>query len=1363
MIAGMATGVGGEHLSPTPSRREAGSSIRVRLALLFTCAIAAALGVAAPAGARRIAGPGSKAGEVEVPVGVAVDQSTGTLYVADGNNKRVDEFSREGVFLRAFGFGVRDGGEKLEVCTLITECRGGLPSTEASPGEVAPNGGIAVDPATHHVYVSESPRGEARVEVFTEGGAFVTMFGAGVDKGPHHPGNVCSQVFIEGGDSCGAGELTTEPGGFGSEGNLAAALPLAVDGSGDLWVGDVNRLEKFSASGFVEELALPGAQRVESLGLDALGDFFTLGFADEEVRKLDEKGAQIFAVDGPPGKPRGLTFASAGSLYVGDEGPPYHLIQMSAADGEEEEVFGVGSLIGNPNHAGDQGNILAFDDATSTVYAVSSEGGEHSAVTALPVPAPGPLQRGLNTEAVRGTHAKLTDVLDAEGAETEYEFQYVDEATFKADNGHEFEHALKTAPQKLAANFAETPINAEITGLKSETVYHFRVVAHNSHGNLQTAEGAVETAEFRTTPPVEIDATFVTEVTTDSATLNASLNPEGASSSFHFEYLPSSAYQANLEEGRAPFAGAVAAPTPDGSLGAGEAPVTVAQVVGGLAAGVTYEFRVVGSNIGGSGASVAKAFEIRPIGEATLPDGRAWELVSPPEKHGALFEGILDTGIVQAAATGGGITYLATRPVGESPQGYLLKEQVMSQRTPAGWTSQDMSLPHETAPGVSLGVGEEYRFFSEDLSVGIAQPFGKFDPAVSEEASEETPLLRGTGPGGGYEPLVVGCPPPGQECRTAVESHANVPAGTRFGIAAESLEPCTTGICGVQYVGASPDGKHVILESPVVGLTETSGDHGGLYEWSNGSLTLVSVLPTGTPASYHQFQEAPRLGRHNTTYASLSAVGAVSEDGTRVDWTFGGHLYQRNLTTDKTIKIDTPSAGGGLQPENTHPEYQAASADGKVVYFTDEQKLLKEAGPAMHEPDLYRCVIAEGAGAPKCELTDLAPGVHVVGALLGVSSDGSYAYFMADGALAGGKSGNCATETLVTPNAECNLYQWHEGAVKLVARLSGEDGPDWLIETSRQTSRVSPDGQWLEFMSQLPLTGYENVDVHSGEADEEVFLYDAGAEKVVCVSCNPSGQRPDGAEYGRKDSASGGNIVWPPATWLAANVPGWTSYHSADAQHQPRYLSNSGRLFFNSHDSLSATDTNSAEDVYEFEPGGVGSCTSTQASFVAANEGCVSLISSGTSRSESALLDASEFGDDVYFLTASELTGEDKDDAIDVYDAHVCQPSDPCVSAPPASAEECSGEGCQPQLAVPSEPSIASLLVSGLGNLSPLPGTAPPKPPKPPKLTPAQRLNRALKACRKKHTRTARQKCETQARRSYRAAVKHAKRARRKP
>ena len=99
----------------------------------------------------------------------------------------------------------------------------------------------------------------------------------------------------------------------------------------------------------------------------------------------------------------------------------------------------------------------------------------------------------------------------------------------------------------------------------------------------------------------------------------------------------------------------------------------------------------------------------------------------------------------------------------------------------------------------------------------------------------------------------------------------------------------------------------------------------------------------------------------------------------------------------------------------------------------------------------------------------------------------------------------------------CNVYVSHEGQPpRFIATISSRDNPDYGGfggGVARQTARVSPDGRWLAFMSERSLTGYDNVDAASGQADEEVFLYDAVTGGLSCVSCDPTGARPHGMEY----------------------------------------------------------------------------------------------------------------------------------------------------------------------------------------------------------------------------------------------------------
>jgi hypothetical protein len=346
---------------------------------------------------------------------------------------------------------------------------------------------------------------------------------------------------------------------------------------------------------------------------------------------------------------------------------------------------------------------------------------------------------------------------------------------------------------------------------------------------------------------------------------------------------------------------------------------------------------------------------------------------------------------------------------------------------------------------------------------------------------------------------------------------------------------------------------------------------------------------------------------------------------------------------------------------------------------------------------------------------------------------------------------------------ECeNLYEVDTQSTtpqpRLVAVLSGEDHPDWsaggpAAQNLREvTARVSPNGRYLAFMSKRSLTGYDNRDAKSGAHDEEVYEYDSQSGRLSCASCDPTGQRP----AGQFDSGvAPGLLVDAPLLWvgqtLAGSIPGWTPVAGNHALYQSRYLADSGRLFFNSPVGLVAGDGNATEDVYEYEPEGVGSCTAAPA--------CLGLVSSGSSSEESAFLDASETGDDVFFLSAAQLSLEDTDTALDIYDAHVCSSAPGCapqaIGAPPACITT---DSCRtaptPQPGIFGAP--ASQTFSGPGNPTPegAPKTTPKATPKP--LTRAQKLKKALAACKKK-PKAKRAQCERQARKRYGPVKKKAK------
>src|SRR6202020_962204 len=135
----------------------------------------------------------------------------------------------------------------------------------------------------------------------------------------------------------------------------------------------------------------------------------------------------------------------------------------------------------------------------------------------------------------------------------------------------------------------------------------------------------------------------------------------------------------------------------------------------------------------------------------------------------------------------------------------------------------------------------------------------------------------------------------------------------------------------------------------------------------------------------------------------------------------------------------------------------------------------------------------------------------------------------------------------------------HESKGPFVATLSGEEKPDWGQALNQLTAGVSPDGRYVACMADRSLTLYDNTDVNSGSADEEVFLYDASTGHLLCASCDPSGARPVGLSpvEGGLPQLVDRDHIWTAGHGLAANIPGWTSYELDGAVYQSRYLSDS--------------------------------------------------------------------------------------------------------------------------------------------------------------------------------------------------------------
>ena len=1145
-----------------------------------------------------------------------------------------------------------------------------------------------------------------------------------------------------------------------------SSLPSSSDPSvGDVYVASSKgSIFKLTSAGVVIE-KIKGVAPVAGLTVNASGDVFASETTGEIV-ELNNAAAtaivrriptELTPEGNEPRVRRGLALDSSGDFYIGNNGRASGFIQ------EDREQFVAlnpeSSLPGPKEYAiltklGTSGEVL--------VPAVDREPQEGVAVN--------------DTAGPEGDTAELNDlyVLNLAGAAGE-KVSTVSEFA-PAANPSEVGQLLQRWALPAASNNSEgagiafDPETGELFALDAASnqvdVYKYAPAGKPSVSGLSALSSSSEAGAW---------------------SLGAEVNADGADTHYHFEY------------GNASCAASACTSLGSSDLGSAYGPQHVSQQLTGLAPGLYY-YRVVAENGFGTVDSSEATFTIATA-LSGLPDGRAWELVSPSDKNGSELEPIsFEGGLIQTTESGSAITYLADGPfAGQTPEGSQSPQptQELAVRGPEGWRSSDINTAATAANGVEPRSPREYRTFSSDLSRSIvesysvsSEPFAQ-PPLAPKQTQQKTIYLRNDEPSStavaeaeGFErPAVTGEALEGEGFYEALVNDENAKVFVEHGGTLQfGGGHSGTPERGLEFEGATPDLKHAVFRS--------ENDARGLYEWAGRGepLKLVSVLP-GPGA-----QNEPN-GRLGLEAGARVTANAISSDGSRVIWSPAspggtGHLYMRDTETEETIELDKPQTKGLEELAEKEPAeakrayFMTASTDGSKVFFIDGLRLTTDSHATKQSPDLY--VYELNVLSPS--LRDLTPqaGANVLlkeqsgRPVIGASEDGTYVYFVANGVLAPGAStGGCATKDVLRPGATCNVYMSHlQGKTwetTFVASLSQEDLPDWgngeePARVQFQTARVSPNGHYVAFMSNRNLTGYEPVEAGTGQRDEEVYLYEAATaekpERLVCVSCNPNGAPPvgvfdpGGTTNGQNPEGIGLYVdrpqIWGkpgPDRWLAGNVPGWTAVSNTEAPYQSRYVANNGRVFFNSPDQLVPGVSGHKEMVYEHEPDNVGSCT---------NEGgCVALVSGGDSEREQAFVDASANGNDVFFLSAEPiLTNPENNHSL--YDAHVCEPASPCISASDTGTTQCDEEGqpCRPapQPFTGAGGSLLSESTSGPGNLVPQLGkvqvlptktTSPPKP-----LTRAQKLAKALKACKKDKNKKKRVACEKQARKKYGKSAK---------
>jgi aldose sugar dehydrogenase len=289
--------------------------------------------------------------------GIAVDPSSGNVYVADTDNHRIKVFSSNGTFI--LGWGKYGGGN------------GSLRSPE----------GIAVDPSSGNVYVADTAN--HRIQVFSSNGTFILGWGkyGGAANGTFsHPqgifvdqgGNVYVadtannriQVFSNDGTF-----ITRFPASWGrygtANGTLASPEGIAVDQGGNVYVADTanNRIQVFSSNGtFITKWGRYGTDNgslrsPEGIAVDQGGNVYVADTANHRIQVFSSNGTFItkWGIYGRSEVglrfPAGIAVDQGGNVYVADTAnnrilafsrSPLSDVAFSSEDGE---IYGNGTRI----------------------------------------------------------------------------------------------------------------------------------------------------------------------------------------------------------------------------------------------------------------------------------------------------------------------------------------------------------------------------------------------------------------------------------------------------------------------------------------------------------------------------------------------------------------------------------------------------------------------------------------------------------------------------------------------------------------------------------------------------------------------------------------------------------------------------------------------------------------------------------------------------------------------------------------------------------------------------------------------------------------------------------------------------------
>jgi hypothetical protein len=656
-----------------------------------------------------------------------------------------------------------------------------------------------------------------------------------------------------------------------------------------------------------------------------------------------------------------------------------------------------------------------------------------------------------------------------------------------------------------------------------------------------------------------------------------------------------------------------------------------------------------------------------------LPEGRVYEMVSPPYKGGYSANVIDAVALDGESVAYGSYGAFEGAPASPTVNGY------MARRLTSGWLTVPLVAPAAVAP------------------------FSQLKEPIDYSPTLESTLVfaeLGTNEGSAFE---------GGENEFFIHPTDLPDSAANFEPTGVVLKGQENEAATLEYRGASPDFSHVVFltSGPERLLPEAIDDPGfHLYDLAVRGENAPALRLVGLNDNNEVID--PYCGAVlGAGVGKASKFNAIADGGSEIFFTTNTNrayksecdgeyatysvpnnpavLFAR-LGGERTLQVSAPLAAEcavkptpalcSAPPERA--EFVGANEAGTRVFFTTSQALVGRDTDDAN--DLYMAKITcPGGETETCapaqrEVSGLvqvshdpnAAEVADVQGVLSVSPDGSHVYFVARGVL----NDEANAEGRVPVSGADNLYVYDAASEKpavLVAELcSGPeasglardaDCPSNLDEKNLNDSelwlgqgeeQMAGDGRFLLFSS------YGRLVANDMDEAKDVYRYDAETGALTRVSIGEAGYDANGNNNSFGDSiprsADGGGYV-------------------ADNAHlATRAISEDGtRVVFTSSEPLSPHAINGLENIYEWNmvPG--------------QSEGEVSLVSTGDGMQSvnDVVMDPS--GRNIFFVTSQGLVRPDTDNAPDVYDARL-DGGFPAMSAPEVA---CSGDGCQGPLQAP--------------------------------------------------------------------------------